>query len=103
MLEGSWQPDEHTRALRPRVARRARLVTHRSRSKNEILALLHRNLKQRPPTTDPFGVAGRIWLDDQALPADERDTIDAALRQIDFLGGEIATIERDLAAFTFRL
>lgn len=99
MLEGSGQPDEHTRALRRRVARRARLVTHRMRSKNEVLVVLHRNLKQRPPMTDPFGVAGRRWLDDQALPADERDTINAALRQIDFLSEEIATIERDLAAF----
>ena len=99
MLDGSWQPDEHTRALRRRVARRARLVTHRTRSKNEILAVLHRNLKRRPPMTDPFGVAGRRWLADQVLPADERDTIDAALRQIDFLNEEIATIERHLAAF----
>ena len=27
--------------------------------KNEVLAVLHRNLKHRPPMTDPFGVAGR--------------------------------------------
>jgi C4-dicarboxylate-specific signal transduction histidine kinase len=49
--------------------------------------------------TDPFGVAGRARLSDQVLPLDERDTIDAALRQIDFLLEEIATIERDLAPF----
>jgi transposase len=85
--------------LRRRVARRARLVVHRTRSKNEILAVLHRNLKPRPPMTDPFGVAGREWLARQALPEDERDTVDAALRQIDFLNEEIATIERDLALF----
>ena len=35
----------------------------------------------------------------QLLPADERDTIDAAVRQIDFLTEEITTIERDLAQF----
>jgi transposase len=99
LLDGSWQPDEQTRALRRRVARRARLVTHRSRCKNEILAVLHRNLKARPPMTDPFGIAGRQWLSEQVLPADERDTINAALRQIDFLTEEIATIERDLATF----
>ena len=40
MFEGSWQPDETTRVLRRRVARRARLVIHRTRSKNEILAVL---------------------------------------------------------------
>jgi transposase len=99
MLEGSWQPDEQTRALRRRVARRARLVVHRTRSKNEVLAVLHRNLKQRPPMSDPFGAAGRRWLAGQELPEDERDTVDAALRQIDFLNAEIATIERDLARF----
>jgi transposase len=53
MLSGSWQPDETIRALRRRVARRARLVAHRARFKNEILAVLHRNLKQRPPMSDP--------------------------------------------------
>lgn len=57
MLEGSWQPDEPTRALRRRVSRRARLVISRTRAKNEVLAVLHRNLKQRPPMTDP--VRGR--------------------------------------------
>ena len=99
MFEGSWQPDEATRMLRRRVARRARLVAHRTRSKNEILAVLHRNLKPRPPMSDPFGVAGREWLARQELPVDEQDTINAALRQIDFLNEEIATIETDLARF----
>jgi transposase len=49
--------------------------------------------------TDAFGVAGREWLAGQILPPDERDTIDAALRPIDFLTGEITTLERDLAEF----
>lgn len=35
----------------------------------------------------------------QQLPGDERETIDAALRQIDFLTDEITTIEHDLANF----
>jgi transposase len=92
MLSGAWQPDETIRALRRRVARRARF-------KNEILAVLHRNLKNRPPMSDPFGVAGRQWLSEQALPEDERDTVDAGLRQIDFLTEEVTKIERDLARF----
>jgi len=49
--------------------------------------------------TDAFSAAGRQWLAGQILPADERDTINAALRQIDFLTEEIDTIERDLAKF----
>lgn len=99
MLSGSWQPDETIRALRRRIARRARLVAHRARFKNEILAVLHRNLKPQAPMSDPFGVAGRQWLSEQALPEDERDTVDAALRQIDFLTQEITKIERDIASF----
>jgi transposase len=97
LLEHSWLPDETTRAARRRVGRRANLVVARAKCKNEVLAVLHRNLKHRPPMTDAFGAAGREWLAGQQLPLDERDTIDAALRQIDFLTEEITTIERDLA------
>lgn len=99
MLEHSWLPDDTTRVTRRRTGRRANLVVARAKCKNEVLAVLHRNLKNRPPMTDAFGVAGRQWLAGQLLPADERDTIDAALRQIDFLTEEIATIEHDLAEF----
>jgi transposase len=99
MLEHAWLPDESTRVTRRRVGRRANLVVARARCKNEVLAVLHRNLKNKPPMTDAFGVAGRQWLAGQQLPADERDTIDAALRQIDFLTEEITTIEHDLANF----
>jgi transposase len=99
MLEHSWLPDDDTRATRRRVGRRANLVVARAKCKNEVLAVLHRNLKNRPPMTDAFGAAGRAWLAGQPLPADERDTINAALRQIDFLTEEITTIEHDLAQF----
>lgn len=54
MLEHSWLPDEDTRATRRRVGRRANLVDARARCKNEVLAVLHRNLKHRPPMTDAF-------------------------------------------------
>src|SRR4051812_24397293 len=99
LLEDCWQPDETIRALRRRTTRRAKLVRHRTRFKNEVLAVLHRNLKPRPPMSDAFGVAGREWLARLWLPVDERDTVNAALRQIDFLTEEIATLERDLACF----
>jgi transposase len=64
--------------------------------------VLHRHLKARRPMTDPFGVAGRQWLSEQVPAADERDTINAALRQIDFLTEESATIERALATFVLQ-
>jgi hypothetical protein len=44
-----------------------------------------------------FGLAGRRWLDKLELPADERETIDASLRQIDFLEQEIAEADRVIA------
>lgn len=49
MLSGSWLPDDQTRAQRRRLARRAQLVRSRTRSKNEIHAVLIRNLKGKPP------------------------------------------------------
>jgi hypothetical protein len=37
----------------------ARLVKRRTQVKNEIAAVLHRNLKGRNPASDPFGREGR--------------------------------------------
>jgi transposase len=92
-----WAVDEPTRVLRRRIARRAQLVRQRTREKNQVHAILIRNLRQRPPTSDLFGVAGRRWLGVQELPADEREMVEACLRQIDFLGREIARGDRALA------
>jgi transposase len=99
VLEGSWLPDEQTRALRRRVSRRHNLVVARTRAKNEAMAVLHRNLSRRPPMSDPFGTKGRRWLGALELPGDEVETLSAALRQIDFLSGEVEVIERELARF----
>lgn len=59
VLTGVWTPDESTRALRRLVARRAAVVRARTRAKNEIHAVLARNLCHRAPVTDAFGAAGR--------------------------------------------
>ena len=63
-------------------------------AKNEVHAVLMRTLKGRPPMSDAFGRGGRVWLAELELPADERETVDGCLRQIDFLDGEIAILER---------
>jgi transposase len=97
LLRGCWLPDDNTRALRRRLARRAQLVRQRTRAKNEVHAVLMRNLKGRPPVTDAFGKRGRAWLAELELPGDERQTVDGCLRQIDFLDGEIAVLERVIA------
>ena len=97
LLGGCWLPDETTRALRRRLARRAQLVRQRTRCKNEVHAVLMRNLKGRPPMTDAFGKRGRAWLAELELPDDERQTVDGCLRQVDFLDAEIAILERAIA------
>jgi transposase len=97
-LPAVWSPDEFTRALRRRLQRRAKLVRSRTRAKNECHAVLARNLKARPPMTDVFGKAGREWLAALELPADERETIDGCLREVDFLDSEVGLVERELAA-----
>jgi transposase len=90
-------PDEEIRALRRRLARRAALVRQRTRAKNELHAVLARNLQGRPPMSDVFGVRGRAWLRALPLPADERETVAGCLRQVDFLDREISELERGLA------
>jgi transposase len=98
-LDAVWRPDERTRAMRRRLARRSQLVRARTRAKNEIHAALLRCLKGKPPMSDLFGVKGRRWLGDQPpLPVAEQETVEAALRQVEFLDAEIAAVERLIAA-----
>ncbi|MGI8726403.1 MAG: IS110 family transposase [Solirubrobacterales bacterium] len=99
MIEGSWVAGEQLRSLRRRVGRRHSLVVSRTRAKNEAQAVLARNLIERPPMSDLFTEAGRRWLGALELPDDEVETMSAALRQIDFFGSEIETIEGELARF----
>jgi len=97
-LDAVWCPDERIRALRRRLQRRTQLVCARTRSKNEIHAVLVRRLIGKPPVTDLFGVKGRRWLRELELPLEEQETVDAALRQLEFLDAEIAAVERLIAA-----
>jgi transposase len=97
-LPAVWSPDEFTRALRRRLQRRSKLVRSRTRAKNECHAVLARNLKGRPPMTDVFGKAGREWLAALELPADESETVQGCLREVDFLDSEVGLIESELAA-----
>jgi hypothetical protein len=56
-----------------------------------------RQLIGRAPFSDLFGVKGRRWLSGLRLPLEERETVDAAMRQIEFLDSEIAEVERLIA------
>jgi transposase len=88
-LPAVWEPDETTQLLRRLVARRAHIVRQRTRLKNQIHAILHRNLISGCPATDPFGKRGRRWLAEVQLPQEERDALESNLRLFDLLGDEL--------------
>jgi transposase len=95
-LPSVWVADEQTQALRRQVARRANVVRQRTRLKNQVQAILQRNLIPRCPFSDLFGVKGRCWLADQHLPADEEFAVEALLRQLDFHAQELRIIDAAL-------
>jgi hypothetical protein len=74
------------------------LVWARSRAKNQVHAVLMRQLVGRAPVSDVFGVKGRKWLAGLALALEERETVDGAMRQITFLDSEIAGVEQLIAS-----
>jgi transposase len=96
-LESVWMPDERCRVLRRRLARREQLVRSRSRAKNEIHAVLQRRLQGKPPCSDLFGVKGRRWLAGLELPVEERESVEAGIRHVEFLDAEIAAVKRLIA------
>src|SRR6188472_1836027 len=96
-LPAVWVADEDTQARRRQVARRAHLVRQRTRLKNQVQSILHRNLVPRCPAADLFGIKGRRWLAEQTPPADERQAVLALLRQLDFHAQELALIDAQLA------
>ncbi|MGH2881255.1 MAG: IS110 family transposase, partial [Solirubrobacteraceae bacterium] len=97
-LEAVWVPPEWVSRMRRRLHRREQLVRARSRVKNELHAVLMRRLKGRAPVSDLFGVKGREWLRGLELPIEERETVQAGLRHIEFLDAEIEQVERLIAS-----
>jgi transposase len=96
-LDAVWVPDQATWVMRRRLSRRGQLVHARTRVKNEIHAVLMRQLIGRPPVSDLFGVKGRVWLGQLELPLEERETVEGGIRQVEFLDQEIAQVERLIA------
>jgi len=83
--------------MRRRLSRRSQLVWARSRAKNQVHAVLMRQLVGRPPVADLFGVKGRRWLSELQLAPEESETVSAAMRQIEFFEREIAEVEQLIA------
>ena len=55
-----WLPDDRTRALRRQVTRRAHLVRLRTRIKNQVHAILARNLAPTPPVSGRRNLPDRV-------------------------------------------
>ena len=96
-VDGVWMPDRWTWVMRRRLSRRSQLVWARSRAKNQVHAVLMRQLVGRPPVADLFGVKGRRWLSELQLAPEESETVSAAMRQIEFFEKEIAEVEQPIA------
>ena len=96
-VDGVWMPDRWTWVMRRRLSRRSQLVWARSRAKNQVHAVLMRQLVGRPPVADLFGVKCRRWLSELQLAPEESETVSAAMRQIEFFEKEIAEVEQLIA------
>ena len=91
-----WAPDEDTQALRRRVAERAQLVSHLTRLKNRVHAVLHANLIPRYEGK-LFSKGGRAWLAGQPLPEDQRQTVLRHLAEHDRVAADLAAVDKALA------
>ena len=95
LVPAIWLPDPHVRGERERARWRLHLVRHRSSLKQRVHAVLLAH--GRPcPVSDLFGVRGRQLLRRLELPEPWAGNVEASLRLIDTLDGEIADCEREL-------
>lgn len=95
-LPEAWVPDAGTERRRRLVARRNRVVRHRTRVQNEIHAILAAHLAPPCPHAELFNGPGRAWPAKQVLPEDERSAIERHLRELDRLGEDLAVLDHDL-------
>jgi transposase len=95
LVPAIWLPDPEVRAERERARFRLHLVRHRSSLKQRVHAVLLAH-GTPCPVSDLFGVAGRTLLQRLALPEPWAGTVEASLRLIDTLDGEIDELEREL-------
>ena len=79
--------------MRRRLSPRAGRVGAGTRAKHEVHAAVLWCLRDRSPAADLFGHRGRRWLAEPDLPAAARETVAAAVRQVDVLDREVAAVE----------
>jgi len=91
-----WVADPETERKRRTIAERTQLVSQLTRLKNRVQSILHANLI---PGYDGklFTQRGRRWLDDAALPDDQRRLVGRHLAEHDRLAEELAVVDRVIA------
>jgi len=92
-----WVPDARTERRRRLAARRSQIVRQRTRLKNEVHSILHAHLIPPCPHADLAGRSGRRWLGEQSLPCDEVEAVERALREIDRLAQDLASLDHAIA------
>ncbi len=95
LVPAIWLPSPSVRAERERARFRLHLVHHRVALKNRVHATLLA-FGHPCPVSDLFGESGRQLLDRLAIPEPWAGTVNAPLRLIDELGGEIDACEQEL-------
>jgi len=95
LLPKAWMADAETQALRQQVRLRASLVRQRTRSKNQVHALLHQQ-GLRFEGSDVFGNRGREWLATVEMPKGTRSAMKVHLKLIDEFSRQVAGQDRQL-------
>jgi transposase len=95
LLPEAWMADAQTQSLRQQVRLRASLVRQRTRSKNQVHALLHQQ-GLHFEGSDVFGCKGRVWLAKVEMPAGTRSALKVHLKLIDEYTRQIAGQDRRL-------
>ena len=95
LLPSAWMADPDTQALRQQVRLRASLVRQRTRSKNQVHAILHQQ-GLRFEGSDLFGRQGRIWLAKVEMPSGARSAIKVHLKLIDEFTRQVGGQDRRL-------
>ena len=97
LVPAIWLPGPEVRAERERARFRLHLVRRRTALKQRVHSTLIAHGKPCP-VSDLFGARGRELLGRLAIPEPWRSTLEASIRLIDILGGEITAQERELRA-----
>lgn len=92
-----WAADDDTARRRRLATERMGLVEETVRLKSRVHAILHANLIPRYKG-HLFGKAGRRWLAAACLPEHERAILDRLLDELEHTTGQLARLDRDLAA-----